>query len=202
MVINGHGGHSYCMQSKYYFTRMITKHWLPRKVGKSPSFEVFRTSLDKALSNLIWIQYWPYFKQEFGLETFWGPIRPEWFCESVKQNGKSSPYSHDISFIIISWEPLQSRLREGIVQTLGEELLQWSVKLVLAQSLLVLGFLSQRFIAQTMGRDVIILGLSLEMLWATENSWQIQPPQGGTCLLSLSPVLGDSALLPLKAERV
>jgi len=41
------------MQPKYHFTRMITKHRLPREVVRFLSFKVFRTSLDKAVSSLV-----------------------------------------------------------------------------------------------------------------------------------------------------
>ena len=59
---------------KNFLPMRTTVQWkrLPRDAVQSPSLEVFKTQLDNALSNLIWAQKWPYFEQEFGLETSWG----------------------------------------------------------------------------------------------------------------------------------
>lgn len=50
---------------------------LPREVVPSPSFEVFKSWLEKALSNLIWSHGWPCPEQETGLEISRGPFPPE-----------------------------------------------------------------------------------------------------------------------------
>jgi len=36
----------------------LVKHWngLPREVVEAPSLETFKTRLDRALSNLVWLQ--------------------------------------------------------------------------------------------------------------------------------------------------
>lgn len=55
------------------------------KATEPPTLEVFKTELDKALSNTITIRTWcwPCFEQEGGLETSWDPFQPEWLCNSL-----------------------------------------------------------------------------------------------------------------------
>jgi len=51
---------------------------LPGEVLHSPSLEVFKTSPDKDVSNLVWPQSWPRLAR-VRLETSWGPSHPELF---------------------------------------------------------------------------------------------------------------------------
>ena len=48
----------------------------PRKLVASQSLDIFKTRLDKSLSNLVQPHSWAYFEQEVGLETSWGPFQP------------------------------------------------------------------------------------------------------------------------------
>jgi len=43
---------------KKFFTLRVVKHWnrLPREVVEAPSLETFKTRLDGALSNLVWLK--------------------------------------------------------------------------------------------------------------------------------------------------
>lgn len=52
-----------------------TQAWgsLPREVVQTPSLEIFKSQLDKILSNLVWPQSQPCFK-EIGEETSWNPF--------------------------------------------------------------------------------------------------------------------------------
>lgn len=55
------------------------KKWnkLPTELVPSPTLDIFKTTLDKALSNLVQTHSWPYFEGEVGLETSWCPFQPE-----------------------------------------------------------------------------------------------------------------------------
>lgn len=57
-----------------FFTTKTVKHWksLPSEAVSSLSLEIFKTRLDKALSNLVWPCNWPCFQQEDG----WYPEVP------------------------------------------------------------------------------------------------------------------------------
>lgn len=68
---------------------------LPRDAVQSPILEVFKTRLDKTLSNRlskVWPQKWPCCEQEVGLETSWAPFWPELSFEcnwKIQKNCKS-----------------------------------------------------------------------------------------------------------------
>ena len=56
---------------KSFFSLRTAQQWdrLPREAVQSPNVEVFKTQLDKALSNQIRPQSCPCCEQEVGLET-------------------------------------------------------------------------------------------------------------------------------------
>lgn len=76
-------------------SHMRTVKWnlLPSELMPSPTLDIFKTRLDKALSNLVQPHSWPYFEQEVGLETFWHPFQTElpydpiilWPCGLVRK---------------------------------------------------------------------------------------------------------------------
>jgi len=43
---------------KKFFTMRVVRHWhrFPREVGDAPSLEAFKARLDRALSNLVWVE--------------------------------------------------------------------------------------------------------------------------------------------------
>lgn len=49
---------------------------LPREVVPSPSLEVFKTQLDQALSNLVWLQTWPALSRRLDMDLLRLP--PVW----------------------------------------------------------------------------------------------------------------------------
>lgn len=49
-------------------------HRLPRETVQSPSLEIFKTQLGKALHS------WPYLEEEAGPETSWGSLQHKWLC--------------------------------------------------------------------------------------------------------------------------
>lgn len=56
---------------------------MPREIVQSPSREVFKTRLGKALSNVVCSNSCPFLDHEVGLETFWGPFLSELLNDSM-----------------------------------------------------------------------------------------------------------------------
>lgn len=50
---------------------------------KSLSLEVFKTQLDKNLTQLVWIQYQPSFEQQDELEASESPFQPDWLYHNI-----------------------------------------------------------------------------------------------------------------------
>lgn len=64
---------------RWIFFTMTVKQWrrLPREVVRSPSSPIYKTWLDKVLSNLVWSHSWPCFDEPLGLfqpEVSYNPI--------------------------------------------------------------------------------------------------------------------------------
>lgn len=77
------------IQRNFLPMRTVKQHKrLPREAVQSqallsPSWEVFKTQTSKNLSNLFWLQSWPCFKQEVGIESSWHPFQPELSCNCI-----------------------------------------------------------------------------------------------------------------------
>lgn len=88
------------------FTFGTVRHWkrLSRGVVQSPSLEVFKIQLHKALSNYVWPQSWPCIEQELGIETQ-SHFQPELFCDLYAIVLWMLFWStfHPISALNISW---------------------------------------------------------------------------------------------------
>lgn len=65
---------------KNFWTMRTAKQWSRLH---APSWQVFKSQLNKALSNLVWPHSWPSFEQKVRLEISWGPFRPELSCDPV-----------------------------------------------------------------------------------------------------------------------
>lgn len=87
---------------------------LNREAAQALFLEVFNKQLDKAMSNLVWPQTWPWLEQELGLETSRFPFQLGlYFCSVINCRVSSlssvvlSPFHRDLEeklHSLIKWE--------------------------------------------------------------------------------------------------
>ena len=95
-----------------FFTARAVKQWSrsPREVVQSTSLEVFKTRLDKALSNLVWPSSWPCFEKEVRLENS-NSFQPHFTCELMimgKKDPDTEPLRGKLVLQLVIWGPIPS----------------------------------------------------------------------------------------------
>lgn len=68
----------------------------------STTVEVFKTQLEKALSNLVWAQGWLCFEHGLGLEPSWGPCKPELSSDPKASDKPVSHYFPQLETMVVA----------------------------------------------------------------------------------------------------